>query len=294
VTVFGTNARFLQECETRAIALSQSELASTRLMLSTGSVLPPTSFDYVHRALKSEIQLCSISGGTDLLGCFALGCPVTPVYRGELQAKSLGLGVGIATETGSLIDQPMEKGELVCTTPFPSMPLGFLNDPERRRYRATYFERFPGWWHHGDYVAVTPHGGLIFYGRSDATLNPGGIRIGTSEIYRVVTTFSEVSDVCAVPVVLDGREQLGLLIVVADDRWRPDLPDLIRTTIRRDLSPHFVPTYVWRVPDLPRTVNGKLSEIAIKKALHGETVSNRESLVNPESLDLLATLLAKS
>ncbi len=285
VAVFGTSAKYLQEIEKRGAAPgSEASLDALRAVLSTGSPLPPSSFDYVYRAIKSDLQLSSISGGTDIVSCFALGNPIAPVYRGELQCRGLGMDVKVFDESG----QPIErgKGELVCASPFPSMPLGFWNDADGRKFRAAYFERFPGVWCHGDYAEITPHGGMIIHGRSDAVLNPGGVRIGTAEIYRIVEQFDEIAECVAVGQRFDNDTRVVLFV-----RMRPgyrldaSLADEIRARLRRDASPRHVPAKILEVADIPRTRNGKISELAVRDAVHGVDIANLEALANPESLD---------
>ncbi len=284
VAVFGTSAKYLQALESSgAVPRDSADLPALRAVLSTGSPLPPASFDYVYRAIKDDVQLASISGGTDILSCFALGNPMWPVYRGELQCRGLGMDVHIFDEAA----QPIRGrgGELVCRSPFPSMPVGFWNDPDGRKYRAAYFERFPGVWHHGDYAELTPRDGLIIHGRSDAVLNPGGVRIGTAEIYRIVEQIDGVAECIAVGqqfandtrIVLFVRMRAGLTL---DDR----VADEIRMQLRRGASPRHVPAKILEVTDIPRTRNGKLSELAVRDAIHGIAAANLDALANPECL----------
>lgn len=284
VTVFGTNAKFLRLLESSGTRPNESrDLSSIRTILSTGSPLLPDQYDFVAHAISSTAQLCSISGGTDIVGCFALGCPDLPVYRGELQIRSLGLAVEVWNERGDSIVG--ERGELVCTRPFPSMPLRFWNDPDNTRFKAAYFERFPGVWHHGDYVEVTPRGGMIFYGRSDAVLNPGGVRIGTAEIYREVERIPTILDCVAVGQRWDDDERIVLFVVMAEgEALTQARQDEIRATIRAHASPFHVPRKIIAVPDIPRTRSGKITELAIKQTIHGEPIKNVEALANPEAL----------
>ena len=216
--------------------------------MSTGSPLVAESFDFVYSKIKRDVHLASVSGGTDIVGCFVGGNPTGPVWRGEIQARLLGMAVEVFDELGHPVRQ--QKGELVCTRPFPSMPVGFWNDPDGRRYHAAYFEKYPGVWHHGDYVELTEHDGIVIYGRSDAVLNPGGVRIGTAEIYRQVEQ---------VPEVLEG--------------------------IRRNASPRHVPARIVAVRDIPRTKSGKIVELAVREVVHGRAVKNLEALANPEALE---------
>ncbi len=238
--------------------------------------------------VKKDLCLSSISGGTDIISCFALGCPTRPVWRGELQCRGLGMKVEVYDENGQPVRE--QKGELVCTAPFPSMPLGFWNDPDGARYRAAYFERFPGVWCHGDWVELTAHDGMIIYGRSDATLNPGGVRIGTAEIYRQVELLDEV-----VESIVIGQDwppgALGDVRVVLFVRLRdgltldPALSDRIRQQIRANTTPRHVPAKILQVTDIPRTKSGKIVELAVRNVVHGEPVKNAEALANPEALE---------
>jgi len=285
VTVFGTSAKYLAAVEKAGYAPGKHfALGSLRAVLSTGSPLMPASFDFVYRDIKADLQLASISGGTDIVSCFALGCPILPVHRGELQCRGLGMAVEIFDDAGrSHTDEP---GELVCTRPFPSMPVGFWNDPGGSKYRAAYFERFPGVWHHGDWARLTPRGGLVIHGRSDAVLNPGGVRIGTAEIYRQVEKLDEIVESLAVGqdwgddqrVVLFVRLREGLEL---DDELRAK----IRKTIRDNTTPRHVPAKILQVSDIPRTLSGKIVELAVRKVVHGQPVNNTDALANPESLE---------
>ncbi|WP_069383661.1 acetoacetate--CoA ligase [Halomonas caseinilytica] len=290
ITVFGTSARYLAACEKEGLVPGKDhDLAALRAILSTGSALSHESFDYVYRDIKDDLLLASISGGTDIVSCFALGCPIRPVYRGQLQCRGLGMAVEVFDDDG----QPLrgEKGELVCTRPFPSMPIGFWNDPDGERYHDAYFATFPGIWAHGDYAEITPEDGLIIHGRSDAVLNPGGVRIGTAEIYRQVEKVEGVLEsLCIgqdwgddVRVVLFVRLKSGLRL---DDALR----DEIKTTIRANTTPRHVPARILQVEDLPRTLSGKLVELAVRNVVHGRPVKNREALANPEALSLFEDL----
>jgi acetoacetyl-CoA synthetase len=289
LTVFGTSAKYLALAEKQGVRPAHTHrLPALRTILSTGSPLAPAGYEYVHRDVKADVQLASISGGTDIISCFALGNPLGPVRAGELQVRGLGMAVDVLDEAGrSLRGRP---GDLVCTRPFPSMPVRFGNDPDGDRYRAAYFDRFPGVWTHGDWAEITPDGGLIIHGRSDATLNPGGVRIGTAEIYREVERLPEVLESVAVgqEVVADGEPDVRIVLFV---RMRPghrlddDLRDRIRRGLREALTPHHVPRVIAEVPDIPRTVSGKISEIAVREVLHGRPVKNTEALANPEALE---------
>jgi acetoacetyl-CoA synthetase len=285
ITIFGTSAKYIAAMEKSSfVPLESVDLTSLQTVLSTGSPLLPDGFDYIYRAVKKDVLLASISGGTDIVSCFALGCPTRPVNRGEIQCRGLGMRVDIFDDEGRPVRG--ERGELVCTAPFPSMPVGFWNDPDGRRYRAAYFERFPGVWHHGDYAAITEHDGLVIYGRSDAVLNPGGVRIGTAEIYAAVEGLEEVVEALAVGqdwqndvrVVLFVRLKAGIEL---DDPLRKK----IRDTIRAHTTPRHVPAKVVAVADLPRTLSGKITELAVRNVIHGLPVKNVDALANPQALE---------
>ncbi|HVC31106.1 MAG TPA: acetoacetate--CoA ligase [Steroidobacteraceae bacterium] len=285
LTVFGTSAKYLSALEKSGYAPARSaDLAPLRALLSTGSPLLPEAFDFVYRAIKEDLHLASISGGTDIVSCFALGCPTLPVHRGELQCRGLGMAVEIFDDDGKPVRG--ERGELVCTAPFPSMPVGFWNDRDGARYRAAYFERFPGVWHHGDYAQLTEHGGIVIHGRSDAVLNPGGVRIGTAEIYSAVEGLPELVE--AIAVGQDWREDVRVVLFV---RLRPgaELDDALRKTIRDVIrahtTPRHVPAKIVAVPDIPRTLSGKLTELAVRNVIHGRPVKNVDALANPQALE---------
>ncbi len=290
ITVFGTSAKYIDAVKKAGLAPIESHrLASLKTILSTGSPLVPESFDYVYEKVKKDVLLSSISGGTDIVSCFVLGCPVLPVWRGEIQCPGLGMKVEVFDDQGRPLPRG-EKGELVCTAPFPSMPIGFWNDPEGTRYRAAYFERFPGVWHHGDYAAITEHDGVIIFGRSDAVLNPGGVRIGTAEIYRQVERLPEVVESLVigqdwppdhpsdVRVVLFVRLREGLTLDQA-------LIERIKRQIRENTTPRHVPARIVQVSDIPRTKSGKIVELAVRDVVHGRPVKNLEALANPEALE---------
>jgi acetoacetyl-CoA synthetase len=292
VTFFGTSAKYIDSlANQKAEPCKTHNLGTIRTIASTGSPLAPESFDYVYRAIKKDVCLSSISGGTDIVGCFVGGNPNGPVWRGEIQGPMLGMAVDVFDETGRPLAS--EKGELVCTKPFPSMPVGFWNDETGARYRAAYFERFPGVWCHGDFVAWTEHGGMVIYGRSDATLNPGGVRIGTAEIYRQVEAFEEIEEALCI-----GQQWQNDTRVVLFVRMRPgavldkDLTDRIRRRLRENCSPRHVPAKVIAVADIPRTKSGKITELAVRDVIEGRPVKNREALANPEALDLFAGIPA--
>jgi len=285
VTIFGTSAKYIAAMEKSSFVPAQAvDLSAVRTILSTGSPLLPDGFDYIYRSVKSDVLLASISGGTDIVSCFALGCPTRPVHRGEIQCRGLGLRVDIFDDEGRPVRG--ERGELVCTAPFPSMPVGFWNDPDGRKYRAAYFERFPGVWHHGDYAAITEHDGLVIYGRSDAVLNPGGVRIGTAEIYAAVEGLEEVLEALAV-----GQDWQGDVRVVLFVRLKSGfsldepLRKKIRDTIRAHTTPRHVPAKVVAVADLPRTLSGKITELAVRNVIHGLPVKNVDALANPQALE---------
>ena len=290
IDVFGVSAKYLDASAKLGLEPAKThDLSAMRSVLSTGSPLAPEGFDYVYGRVKQDVQLASISGGTDIIACFALGNPIGPVWRGELQCRGLGMAVEIYDESG----RPLrgEKGELVCTAPFPSMPVGFWNDPDGAKYRAAYFERYPGVWWHGDYVELTAHDGLVFYGRSDAVLNPGGVRIGTAEIYRQVERLEEVVESLAI-----GQEWASDVRVVLFVRLREGLrldealENRIRSHIRENTTPRHVPARIVQVSDIPRTKSGKIVELAVRNVVHGHPVKNLEALANPEALELFRDL----
>ena len=286
ISVFGTGAKYLTSLEKSGfIPREYCSLDTLRTIQSTGSPLAPTSFDFVYTSIKRDVALQSIAGGTDLLGCFALGNPLGAVYRGELQCLGLGMAVAIFAEAGK--ELPVgEKGELVCTRPFPSMPVEFWNDPTGAKYHAAYFERFANVWAHGDYAALTEHGGLMIVGRSDATLNPGGVRIGTAEIYRQVEKIDEILDSVAVGQSWQDDIRIILFIVLRDGvELNQLLHDRIRKIIRHNASPRHVPAKICVVADIPRTRSGKVVELAVRSVVHGEPVRNMEALANPEALE---------
>jgi acetoacetyl-CoA synthetase len=285
INVFGTSARYIAALEKAGIRPAGShDLSALRTLLSTGSPLLPESFDYVYRDIKADLQLASISGGTDIVSCFALGNPMLPVHRGELQCRGLGMKVEVYDWNGNAVVG--EKGELVCTAPFPSMPVAFWNDPDGLRFRAAYFERFPGVWAHGDYAELTEHEGMVIYGRSDAVLNPGGVRIGTAEIYRQVERLPEIQESIVIGQGWKGDERIILFVVLRDDLVLDDsLIQRIRDTIRENTTPRHVPAKILQVSAIPRTRSGKIVEIAVRKAVHGQEIKNVDALENPEALD---------
>ena len=290
MTVFGTSAKYIDAVHKAGLApIETHDLSSLRLIGSTGSPLAPESFDFVYGKIKRDVHLASLSGGTDLLGCFVLGNPTGPVWRGEIQARGLGMAVEVFDEDGRPVRG--EKGELVCTRPFPSMPLGFWNDPGDERYRAAYFEKFPNVWCHGDYVALTEHDGMIIYGRSDATLNPGGVRIGTAEIYRQVEKLDEIIEALVIGQDWDGDTRVVLFVRLREGMVLDDvLAAKIKKQIRDNTTPRHVPAKIVAVADIPRTKSGKIVELAVREAVHGRPVKNKEALANPEALKLFEGL----
>ncbi len=286
MTFFGTSAKFVDAVNKAGLSpIKTHRLATVRTMTSTGSPLAPESFDFVYRQIKRDVHLASISGGTDIVSCFVLGVPTQPVWRGEIQARGLGMKVEVFDARGQSLP-PGEKGELVCTMPFPSMPLGFWNDPDGRKYHAAYFDRFPGVWRHGDYAARTDHGGVVIFGRSDAVLNPGGVRIGTAEIYRQVEQVDEVVESLVIGQEWDGDQRIVLFVRLRDDSMlTPAIEDRIRRRIREHASPRHVPARILQVSDIPRTKSGKIVELAVRDVVHGRQIENREALANPEALD---------
>lgn len=285
ISLFGTSAKFIDTLMKLGVEpIKKHSLPSLRMITSTGSPLSPESFDFVYSAIKKDVCLASISGGTDIISCFMLGNPISPVWRGELQTRGLGLAVAVYNEEG----QPIvgEKGELVCTKPFPSQPLGFFNDTDGKKYHSAYFSRFPNVWHHGDFVALTPHDGMIIYGRSDTVLNPGGVRIGTAEIYRQVEQIPEVLESIAVGQAWHQDERIVLFVHLKEGTALNEiLIQKIKNQIRKNATPRHVPAKIVEVTDIPRTKNGKLAEQAVRNLIHGEPVKNHEALANPESLD---------
>ncbi len=289
VTHFGTSAAYLGAIAAEGLSASRHDLGALRAILSTGSPLSPALFEWVYDAVKPDLHLASISGGTDIVSCFALGDPTAPVWPGELQRPGLGMAVAVLDEAGR--ELRVGAGELCCTRPFPSMPLGFWNDPDGERYRGAYFERYPGVWHHGDWAEWTERGGLVIHGRSDAVLNPGGVRIGTAEIYRVVEQLPEIAASCAVAQEWRGDVRVVLLVAMREPaRLDESLRARLRERISREASPRHVPGKIVAVRDVPRTANGKISEIAAREAIHGRPAKNREALANPGVLDELARL----
>ena len=289
-TLFGTSAKYIDALRNAGLDPGSShDLSALRTLTSTGSPLAPEGFDYVYRHIKSDLCLSSIAGGTDLIGCFVGGNPIGPVWRGEIQKRHLAMAVEVFDEAGTALRG--QTGELVCVKPFPSMPIHFWNDPEDLRYRAAYFETYPNVWHHGDFIELTEHGGIVIYGRSDATLNPGGVRIGTAEIYRQVERMDEVEE--AIVVGQDWHNDVRVVLFVRlteGTELDEDLVARIKARIREGCTPRHVPAKVLQVADIPRTKNNKIVELAVRDVIHGRPVKNREALANPEALELYKDL----
>jgi acetoacetyl-CoA synthetase len=286
MTHFGTSAKFIDAAAKAGVEpMRTHQLAKLRVMLSTGSPLAPEGFDYVYSSVKQDITLSSISGGTDLVACFAGGSPILPVWRGELQCRMLAMRVEVFDDEGRSMPQG-QKGELVCTAPFPTMPLGFWNDPGDAKYRAAYYERFPGVWRHGDWCELTVHDGLVIYGRSDAVLNPGGVRIGTAEIYRQVEKLDEVVESIVIGQDWQKDVRVVLFVRLRDGVQLDDaLARRIKETIRANTTPRHVPAVILQVSDIPRTKSNKIVELAVRAVVHGQPVKNVEALANPEALE---------
>jgi len=290
INVFGTSAKYISALENdNRKPIRTHKLTSLRSILSTGSPLAPESFDYVYHNIKKDVQLASISGGTDIISCFSLGSPILPVYRGELQCRGLGMDVDVFNDSGKSVHE--QKGELVCKSPFPSMPLCFWNDADQKKYQAAYFSRFDNIWAHGDYAEITNHDGLVIYGRSDAVLNPGGVRIGTAEIYRQVEKLSEIIESIAVGQEWDNDVRVVLFVKLQPDlKLDDDLQNRIRQNIRKNTTPRHVPSKIIQVPDIPRTISGKIVELAVRNIIHHQPVNNIDALANPEALDYFQNL----
>jgi acetoacetyl-CoA synthetase len=290
ITIFGTSPRFLVGCEQAEIRPRREfELSALRTIISTGAPLNPPSYRYVYREVKPDVLLASITGGTDLMACFGGGCPIQPVYEGEIQVLGLGMKTEVYDDDGNPLQG--EQGELVCSAPFPSVPIGFWGDTDGSRFRGTYFSRFPNVWWHGDLATITSRGGLIVHGRSDAVLNPGGVRIGTAEIYRQLEKIEEVAESIAIAQQWQGDVRIVLFVRLRDGLTLDEnLRDKIRGTIRSNTTPRHVPARVVQAPDLPRTINGKLVELAVRDTVHGRPVKNQDALANPQALDYFKAL----
>ncbi len=290
ISVFGTSAKFIAALEKAGAKPREThELRRLKAILSTGSPLAHESFDYVYRDIKADVCLSSISGGTDIVSCFALGNPVSPVYRGEIQCKGLGMDVQVWDDAGKAVVG--EKGELVCARHFTSMPVGFWNDADGEKFRSAYFETFPGVWAHGDYAEQTPTGGLIIHGRSDAVLNPGGVRIGTAEIYRQVEKVEQVLESIAIGQEWDGDVRVVLFVRLRDGVTLDEaLQKQICQVIRANTTPRHVPARIIAVADIPRTISGKIVELVVRNVVHGKPVKNTDALANPQALELFRDL----
>jgi acetoacetyl-CoA synthetase len=284
ITVFGTSAKYISALQKAGVRPAEEfGLPALRAVLSTGSPLAPESFDFVYDAIGSDLQLSSIAGGTDIISCFVLGNPTLPVRRGEIQCRGLGMAVEFFDDDGNALLE--QRGELVCTKPFPSAPVGFWNDPENAKYRAAYFEKYPGVWAHGDFAELRRTGGIVIHGRSDAVLNPGGVRIGTAEIYRQVEKLDEVVESIAIGQDWEDDVRVVLFVVLREGiELDDDLRGRIRRVIRENTTPRHVPAKIVAVPEIPRTKSGKIVEIAVRTVVHGEEVKNTEALANPEAL----------
>jgi len=284
ITHFGTSPKFLSACDINKIHPNKfCKLGSLKSILSTGSPLVEEQFDWIYANVKSDIQLSSISGGTDIIGCFLAGSPILPVFRGELQCPQLGMSVESWNDDGMRVIG--ESGELVCTKPFPSMPIGFWNDDDGSKYNSAYFEEFEGVWTHGDYLEITENGGAIIYGRSDTTLNPGGVRIGTAEIYRSIENFEEVIDSVVIGKPEGSDVSIVLCLKLVEGLTITDeLEERIRLQIRKSTTPRHVPKYMFQVNDIPYTISGKKVEKAVLDSILGKDIKNKDALSNPESL----------
>ncbi|MBX3598660.1 MAG: acetoacetate--CoA ligase [Rhizobiaceae bacterium] len=289
-TFFGTSAKFIDTLRKSGLRPADThDLSALKVLTSTGSPLSPEGFAFVYDGIKADIHLASMSGGTDILCCFVLGVPTKPVWTGEIQGAGLGMAVDVWDDNGSPVRE--EKGELVCTKPFPSMPIGFWNDPDGARYRAAYFERFDNIWCHGDFAEWTANGGMIIHGRSDATLNPGGVRIGTAEIYNQVEQMEEVAEAMCIGQDFEDDVRVVLFVRLANGvTLDEDLQKRIKAKIRTGASPRHVPAKIVAVADIPRTKSGKITELAVRDIVHGRAVKNKEALANPEALDLFKDL----
>ena len=286
ITLFGISAKYIDACANAGITpIETHDLSSIRTICSTGSTLVGEGFDYVYQKIKKDVHLQSMSGGTDLCGCLVGGDPTGPVTRREIQKPALGLEIQILSDSGEILGSG-EQGELVCSNPFPSMPIAFLNDEKGERYRSAYFDKYAGSWHQGDFAEWTPAGGIIIHGRSDATLNPGGVRIGTAEIYAVVDSLPEITESLVINQRWKSDDRVVLFVVLSpDNKLNEELKKKIRRSLRDQASPRHVPSLIQAVPDLPKTRSGKISELAVKAVVEGKPVRNAEALANPEALD---------
>jgi len=285
VSIFGTSPKYIAALQNRGLLPAEKfDLSALRCVCSTGSPLSVEQFEWIYRHIKGDLQLSSISGGTDIISCFMLGNPMLPVYAGEIQCRGLGMDVHAFDDDGEPVVS--QKGELVCCSPFPSRPIYFWNDPDGSKYDDAYFKHYPGVWRHGDWVEVTEHGGVIVYGRSDATLNPGGVRIGTAEIYRVVEAMPEITDSVVVGKGVEGDVEVCLFVVLRDgQKLTPELSDRIKQAIAAAASKRHVPKHIRQVTAVPHTISGKKVELAVRQTIHGQEVKNRDALANPDALD---------
>lgn len=290
MTYLGTSAKFIDSVRKAGLRpIKTHDLSMVRTISSTGSPLSPEGFAFVYDGIKGDVHLASISGGTDIVSCFVLGVPTEPVWSGEIQGPGLGMAVDVWDDDGQPVRQ--EKGELVCTKAFPAMPIGFWNDPDGRKYRSAYFERFDNVWCHGDFAEWTEHGGIVIHGRSDATLNPGGVRIGTAEIYNQVEQLPEIAEALCIGQDFEGDVRVVLFVRLAGGVTLDEaLEKRIKAKIRTGASPRHVPAKIVAVADIPRTKSGKITELAVRDIVHGRAVKNKEALANPEALDLFRDL----
>ena len=290
ITHFGTSAKFIDACKQEGLSpINTHSLNSLKTIFSTGSPLIEESYDYIYNDFKKDLQLSSISGGTDIISCFAGGNPTLPVHRGEIQCRGLGMAVKSFDQNGLSLKN--KKGELVCTKPFPSMPIYFWNDKNGKKYHEAYFDKYPEIWNHGDFILINDYGGVQIFGRSDATLNPGGIRIGTAEIYRIVEQFDEVEDSVVIGQIWNDDERVILFLKLkSPSSINSKLVEKINSSIRADCSPRHVPHIVLETEDIPYTINGKKVEIAVKRIIDGEKITNKDALSNPESLKLFENI----
>lgn len=290
ITIFGTSPKYLSACEKEEIQPNNNKnISSLRTILSTGAPLSPENFRWVYKNVKDDIQLSSISGGTDIISCFMLGNPLLPVYEGEIQCRGLGMKVETFDENGKIVSG--DKGELVCTKPFPSMPVYFWNDEDGKKYRSAYFDEYSNVWKHGDFIKITDYGTIIVYGRSDATLNPGGVRIGTAEIYRIVESIPEIIDSLVIGQQWKNDVRVILFVQLKKDFELDDkLISMIKNEVRLKSTPRHVPSKIIQVNDIPRTINGKKVEIAVTRIINNEKIDNKESIANPESLKLFENI----
>ncbi|WP_272989180.1 AMP-binding protein, partial [Spongiibacter tropicus] len=287
ISVFGTSAKFLSAIQKAGVSPARDySLASLRAILSTGSPLSEESYHYVYRDIKADLQLSSISGGTDIISCFVLGNPTLPVYAGEIQCIGLGMAVEIWDDDGTALGAGEGKGELVCTRSFPSCPIGFWNDDHGEKFHKAYFDRFENIWAHGDFAELTRHGGIIIHGRSDAILNPGGVRIGSAEIYRQLEPLDAILDSVVIGQHWQDDVRVVLFVVLREGvRLDDTLQQQIRQQIRQHTTPRHVPAKILQVSDIPRTISGKIAELAVRNCVHGDAVKNTDALANPDALD---------